>query len=76
VPELASGGTWAYTAIGIGFAVVGVFCSVYAFWRYRAVEDAISRGGFAHPDQRLVSALSVLGAALGVLLVIVLLTES
>jgi putative membrane protein len=75
VPELASGGTWAYTAIGISFAVVGVFCSVYAFWRYREVEDAISRGGFAHPDQRLVSAVSSRRCA-RVLLVIVLLTES
>jgi putative membrane protein len=76
VPELSSGGTWAYTAIGIGFATVGVFCSGYAFWRYREVEDAISRGEFAHPDERLISMLSIFGAALGVLLVIVLVTES
>lgn len=75
VPELASGATWAYTAIGIGFAAVGVFCSGYAFWRYREVEDAISRGEFARPGERLVAVLSGLGAALGVLLVVVLLTE-
>jgi putative membrane protein len=73
VPELASGATWAYTAIGIGFAAVGV-CSAYAFWRYREVEDAIRRGEFARPGDRLVAALSGLGAALGVLLVVVLLT--
>jgi putative membrane protein len=76
VPALASGATWAYTAIGIGFAAVGVFCSGYAFWRYREVEDAISRGEFARPGERLVAVLSGLGAALGVLLVVVLLTES
>jgi putative membrane protein len=76
VPALASGATWAYTAIGIGFAMVGVFCSGYAFWRYREVEDAISRGEFAQPGERLVAVLSGLGAALGVLLVVVLLTES
>ena len=75
VPALASGATWAYTAIGIGFAAVGVFCSGYAFWRYREVEDAISRGEFARPGERLVAVLSGLGAALGVLLVVVLLTE-
>jgi putative membrane protein len=75
VPELASGVTWPYTAIGIGFAAVGVFCSGYAFWRYREVEDAIRRGEFARPGERLVAALSGLGAALGVLLVVVLLTE-
>jgi putative membrane protein len=76
VPALASGATWAYTAIGIGFAAVGVFCSGYAFWRYREVEDAISRGEFAMPGERLVAVLSGLGVALGVLLVVVLLTES
>jgi putative membrane protein len=76
VPALASGATWAYTAIGIGFAAVGVFCSGYAFWRYREVEDAISRGEFAMPGERLIAVLSGLGAALGVLLVVVLLTES
>jgi putative membrane protein len=76
VPALASGATWPYTAIGIGFAAVGVFCSGYAFWRYREVEDAISRGEFARPGERLVAVLSGLGAALGLLLVVVLLTES
>jgi putative membrane protein len=76
VPALASGATWAYTAIGIGFAAVGVFCSGYAFWRYREVEDAISRGEFARPGDRLVGVLSGIGAALGVLLVVVLLTDS
>jgi putative membrane protein len=76
VPALASGATWPYTAIGIGFAAVGVFCSGYAFWRYREVEVAISRGEFAQPGERLVAVLSGLGAALGVLLVVVLLTES
>jgi putative membrane protein len=76
VPALASGATWAYTAIGIGFAAVGVFCSGYAFWRYREVEEAISRGEFAQPGDRLVGVLSGIGAALGVLLVVVLLTDS
>ncbi len=76
VPALASGATWAYTAIGIGFAAVGVFCSGYAFWRYREVEEAVSRAEFAPPDERLVALLSGLGAVLGILLVVVLLTES
>ena len=76
VPALASGATWPYTAIGIGFAFVGAFCSGYAYWRYREVEAALSRGEFVHPDQRLVALLSGVGLALGVLLVVVLLTES
>jgi putative membrane protein len=76
VPALATGATWPYTAIGIGFAIVGVFCVGYAFWRYREVEEAVSRAGFAPPDERLVLLLSGVGATLGVLLVVVLLAES
>jgi putative membrane protein len=76
VPALATGASWPYTAIGIGFAMVGVFCSSYAFWRYREVEDAVSRGKFAPPDERLVALLSGVGAALGLLLVVVILTAS
>jgi putative membrane protein len=76
VPALARGATWPYTAIGIGFAVVGLFCVAYAFWRYREVEEAVSRAEFAPPDDRLVALLSGVGAALGVVLVVVLLAES
>ncbi|MEA2293290.1 MAG: putative rane protein [Solirubrobacteraceae bacterium] len=76
VPALAPGTTWPYTVIGIGFALVGAFCSGYAFWRYREVEDAIGRGEFAPPERRLVALLSTVGAAVGLLLVVVLLTKS
>jgi putative membrane protein len=76
VPAVASGVTWPYTAIGVGFAALGVLCSGYAFWRHRKVEVAVSRGEFARPDERLIALLSGAGAALGVLLVVVLLTEA
>jgi putative membrane protein len=72
VPELTSGTTWPYTTIGIGFAAVGVFCSVYGFRRHREVERAISRGEFAPADDRMVLLLSGVGAVLGLLLVVVL----
>jgi putative membrane protein len=75
IPALATGATWPYTAIGIGFAIIGVFCTGYGFWRYREVEEAISRAEFAAPDERLVALLSGVGSALGVLLVVVLLAE-
>ena len=75
-PTLATGATWPYIAIGIGFAIVGVFCVGYAFWRYREVEEAVSRGELAPPDERLVALLSGVAPALGVLLVVVLLAES
>jgi putative membrane protein len=76
VPAVASGVTWPYTAIGIGFAALGVLCSGYALSRHRKVEEAVSRGEFAPPDERLIGLLSGAAAALGVLLVVVLLTEA
>ena len=76
VPALSAGVTWPYTAIGIGFALIGVFCSGYALWRYREVDEAVRRGDFAHPDERLVAMLSGAGALLGLFLVVVLLAES
>jgi putative membrane protein len=76
VPALAPGASWAYTAIGIGFALLGVFCCVYAMWRHREVEAAVSRGEFAGVDDRAVTLLSGVGAALGLLLIVVLLVES
>jgi putative membrane protein len=76
VPALATGATWPYTAIGIGFAIVGVFCTGYAFRRYREVEAAVSRAEFVPPDERFVGLLSGVGAALGILLVVVILAQS
>jgi putative membrane protein len=76
VPAFATGATWPYITIGVGFAIVGVCCSGYAFWRHREVEEAVSRAEFAPPDERVVALLSGIAAALGMLLVVVLLTES
>jgi putative membrane protein len=72
VPALSSGTNWPYTAIGIGFAILGVVCSAYGFRRHREVERAIDRGDFEPADDRMVLALSGIGAALGLLLVVVL----
>jgi inner membrane protein YidH len=72
IPELASGTTWPYTTIGIGFAAVGVFCSIYGFRRHREVDHAISRGEFAPASDGMVLLLSGAGAVLGLLLVVVL----
>ena len=76
VPAVASGTTWPYTAIGVGFAVAGVFCSVYALRRHREVEDAIRRGDFTPADDRIIAVLAGFGAFLGVLLVVALVAEA
>ena len=76
VPELTTGTSWPYTVIGIGFAVLGIACCAYAYRRHREVDAALRRGEFAGPDDRMVTALSGIGALLGVVLVIVLLVQS
>lgn len=76
IPAVAEGTTWPYTAIGIGFAILGVLCSAYAVSRHREVEDAVRRGDFAPPDERLIALISVVAGALGVVLIIVLLAQA
>jgi putative membrane protein len=76
IPAVASGTTWPYTVIGIGFALAGVFCSVYAYRRERDLRAAITRGDFVHPDERVVGLMAAFGALLGALLIVALLAGS
>jgi uncharacterized membrane protein YidH (DUF202 family) len=72
VPALAGGTNWPYTAIGIGFAFLGVCCSGYGLRRYREVQRAIGTDELAVGDDRMVVLLSGAAVVLGVLLVVVL----
>jgi putative membrane protein len=73
VPAVAGGTTWPYTVVGVAFAMLGVLCSVYAFTRYREVDDAVRRGQFVHADDRFVMAMSALAALIGAFLIVALL---
>jgi putative membrane protein len=70
VPLLTHGVTWPYTVAGVGFAAIGVAFIWFAFARHRQVEQALSRGEFSPPDEQLIAALTVLGTALAVVLVV------
>src|SRR5829696_4874123 len=50
VPALTDEARWPYVIIGVGFALLGVAFVLYGFARQRAVETAIARGEYAHPD--------------------------
>jgi putative membrane protein len=76
VPALAPGAQWPYTLTGIGFACIGMVFIGYAFLRHRRVEQAISRGEFAPPDERIVAALAAIGVLLGLFVLIVIAVES
>ena len=51
VPELISGTSWPYVALGAGYAVLGIVFIVYAEQRRRTVSDAVSRGESAKSNR-------------------------
>ncbi|HEY2571219.1 MAG TPA: DUF202 domain-containing protein [Solirubrobacteraceae bacterium] len=74
-PALTGGDAWPYTIAGAGYAVLGVVCIVYAAVRRREVDDALARGEFARPDERVIALMTVLGAMLGLLVLAIVLAQ-
>jgi len=72
VPVLSDTSEWPYQILGAGFALLGVLCVAYGFFRERAVEAAIERGEFATADARATLGLTVLALALGVMTMILI----
>jgi putative membrane protein len=75
VPALTSGAAWPYTIVGAGYGVLGIVCIVYAAIRRREVDDALARGDFARPDDRVIALMTILGALLGLLVLVIVLAE-
>jgi putative membrane protein len=75
VPSLTSGATWPYTIAGVGFAILGIVCIVYAAVRRHEVDEALARGDFVRPDDRVIALMTTLGVLLGVLLLAIVLAE-
>jgi putative membrane protein len=76
VPALTSGATWPYALIGAGFALLGVICIAYAAVRRREVEEALARGDFAPPDDRVIALMTGVGSLLGLLVLAIVLAQS
>jgi putative membrane protein len=75
VPSLTHQTRWPYAVVGAGFALIGIGTITYAFRRQREVREAIRRGGFSHPREGVLIALTVAGVILGLLLLLVVLVE-
>jgi putative membrane protein len=75
VPALTGGASWPYTTIGAGFALLGVVCIVYAAVRRREVDEALARGDFVRPDDRVIAFMTALGALLGLFVLVVVIVE-
>jgi putative membrane protein len=67
---------WPYTLAGAGFVALGIAFFLFGLLRQREVEHALARGEFAPPDHQLVMAFTLLGAAFGLLLFVVLLVTA
>jgi putative membrane protein len=74
VPELSdTSSEWAYAAIGVGYALLGVVLVVYALVRRNELDDALSEGGYAPVNRRLVTIMLVGSAVLGAAIAAVIL---
>ena len=76
VPELVSGPTWPYVAIGVAFSVLGIGMMAVGLLRHRDVERALDRGEFAPLADRVVLGLAALGAVVGLATIVLILYEA
>jgi putative membrane protein len=65
VPELSTGASWPFEAIGVAFGVVGLLFIVFAYRRQKQVEEALARGGYAPFETRTGLVFAALGVVLG-----------
>jgi putative membrane protein len=75
VPALTSGASWPYMIVGAGYAMLGVVCIVYAALRRREVDEALARGEFVGPDDRVIALMTAIGAVLGLLVLAIVLAQ-
>ena len=76
VPSLGHETRWPYVVVGAGFAVLGFFFIGYAFVRLRAVRDAVMRGEFARPDDRLMAVVTALGALISIAVLVIVIVQT
>jgi uncharacterized membrane protein YidH (DUF202 family) len=73
VPVLTKEARWPYAIVGVGFALLGVAFVAYGSVRQRKVDDALTRGEFAQPDERLLALLAGAGIVLGFAILVIVL---
>jgi uncharacterized membrane protein YidH (DUF202 family) len=66
VPELTSGASVVYEAVGAGYALLGIAFMGYGYRRQHVTERALAAGRFAPFDNRAALAFTLAGVVLGV----------
>jgi putative membrane protein len=74
-PKLVGGERWAYVGVGAGFAALGVVLFGYGLRRQLAVDRAVSEGGFAPADPRMLLVLTGTGVVLAALTIVLLISS-
>jgi putative membrane protein len=65
VPALSSGASWPYEVLGAAFALTGVLCIGYAYFRQKRVDNALARGDYEPFGTGAGLAFAALGILLG-----------
>jgi putative membrane protein len=73
VPAIAGGPQALYSGVGVLFAALGLLLIAYGRRRGKEVDEAVSEGQFKRADDRLLTAIAVLAAVGGALLIVLIL---
>jgi putative membrane protein len=73
VPVLTKAPRWPYLILGAVFALMGIVCIGYSYVRHRQVEEALAKGEFSPPDDRVVAGLTIAGAVAGLIVLAIVL---
>lgn len=76
VPDITSATRWPFMVLGVCFALLAAAFIAYGVHRYRRVERAVARGGFAPLETRVAAILGGLGVALAALTIVAVILEA
>ncbi len=68
--------SWPYTVVGVGFTFIGIVFIAMSVLRHREVDAAISRGEFAPPSDRIITAIAAAGVLLALFVVVIILVNA
>jgi hypothetical protein len=74
-PKLVGGERWAYVGVGVGFAALGVVVFGYGLRGQLTVDRAVTEGGFAPADPRMLLVLTGSGVVLAALSIVLLISS-